>query len=78
MRDPRKSFRGGVAIGDQIIDLCALADAQLFSGEAAEGVSAGSKDSLNALMRLGPRVWSALRRALFRGHGARIRARSAC
>jgi fumarylacetoacetase len=60
-----EGFRGGVAIGDQIIDLCALADAQLFTGDAAEGVSAGSSESLNALMRLGPRVSSALRRALF-------------
>ena len=60
-----ESFRGGVAIGDQIIDLCALADAQLFTGDAAEGVSAGSMDSLNSLMRLGPGVLVALRRALF-------------
>ena len=60
-----EGYRGGVAIGDQIIDLCALADAQLFTGDAAEGVSAGSKDSLNSLMRLGPRVLSALRRSLF-------------
>ena len=60
-----ESFRGGVAIGDQIIDLCALADAQLFTGDAAEGVSAGSMDSLNSLMRLGPGVLGALRRALF-------------
>src|SRR5579864_3467139 len=60
-----ESYRGGVAIGDQIIDLCALAETQLFTGAAAEGVSAGSMDSLNSLMRLGPRVLSALRRALF-------------
>ncbi len=60
-----EGFRGGVAIGDQIIDLCALADAQLFTGDAAEGVSAGSLESLNALMRLGPRVSNALRHALF-------------
>ena len=60
-----EGYRGGVAIGDQIIDLCALADAQLFTGDAAEGVSAGSKDSLNSLMRLGPRVLSALLRSLF-------------
>ena len=37
-----ESFRGGVAIGDQIVDLRALADAQLFTGDAAAGVSAGS------------------------------------
>src|SRR4029077_2374723 len=60
-----ESFRGGVALGDQIIDLRALADAQLFTDDAAEGVSAGSLDSLNSLMQLGPRVWAALRRALF-------------
>ncbi len=69
-----EGFRGGVAIGDQIIDLCALADAQLFTGDAAEGVSAGSMETLNSLMRLGPRVASALRRALFEAHGARVRA----
>jgi fumarylacetoacetase len=58
-------FRGGVAIGDQIIDLCALGDARLFTGEAAEGVRAGSLPALNTLMQLGPGVWKALRRALF-------------
>ena len=58
-------FRGGVAIGDQIIDLRALADARLFSADAAEGVRAGSLPALNTLMQLGPGVWSALRRALF-------------
>jgi len=60
-----ESYRGGVAIGDQIIDLCALADTQIFTGDAAEGVSAGSLDSLNSLMRLGSGVLNALRRALF-------------
>jgi len=60
-----EGFRGGVALGDQIIDLRALADAQLFADDAAAGVSAGSLDSLNSLMQLGPRVWAALRRALF-------------
>jgi fumarylacetoacetase len=58
-------FRGGVAIGDQIIDLRALANARLFMAEAAEGVRAGSLPALNTLMQLGPGVWSALRHALF-------------
>ena len=58
-------FRGGVAIGDQIVDLRALADARLFTAEAAEGVRAGSLPALNTLMQLGPGVWSALRHALF-------------
>jgi len=58
-------FRGGVAIGDQIIDLRALADTRLLTAEGAEGVRAGSLPALNTLMQLGPGVWSALRRALF-------------
>ncbi len=58
-------YRGGVAIGDQIIDLKALAEARLFAGEAKLGAQAGSESSLNSLMQLGPGTWSALRRALF-------------
>jgi fumarylacetoacetase len=58
-------FRGGVAIGDQILDLAAVADANLFSGDAAQGILAGSLASLNSLMQLGPPTWGALRRALF-------------
>jgi fumarylacetoacetase len=60
-----ETFRGGVAIGDQIIDLKALADARLFTGDAAKGVAAGCLPELNSLMQLGPGIWSALRRALF-------------
>ena len=58
-------FRGGVAIGDQILDLAAVADANLFSGDAGQGIRAGSLPSLNSLMQLGPHIWAALRRALF-------------
>jgi fumarylacetoacetase len=58
-------FRGGVAIGDQIIDLAALDKARLFGSDAADGIRAGAQPSLNALMELGPKVWAALRRALF-------------
>ena len=58
-------FRGGVAIGDQILDLAAVADANLFPGDARPGIRAGSLASLNSLMQLGPPVWGALRRALF-------------
>jgi len=58
-------FRGGVAIGDQIIDLRALAQARVFTAEAADGVRAGGRDSLNALMQSGPGVARALRHALF-------------
>ena len=60
-----EAFRGGVAIGDQIIDLAALAAANLFTGDAADAVRAGSLSSLNSLMQLGPQHWGALRHALF-------------
>lgn len=59
-------WRGGVAIGDQIIDLAALAGAGVFSGEAAAAVQAAASDKLNALMALGHGAWSALRLALSR------------
>ncbi len=61
-----EAFRGGVAIGDQIVDLAALAKAGLFSGEAAAAAQAGAQDKLNALMALGTPAWSALRLALSR------------
>jgi fumarylacetoacetase len=61
-------FRGGVAVGDQIIDLAALAKARLFESEpaAAAAIRAGALPGLNALMELGPQAWTALRRVLFR------------
>ena len=58
-------FRGGVAIGDQIIDLAALAQKDLFTADAAEAVRLGGLPSLNSLMQLGPQGSSALRHALF-------------
>ncbi|HEY9271022.1 MAG TPA: fumarylacetoacetase, partial [Achromobacter sp.] len=61
-----ESFRPGVAIGDQILDLAALAAKQPFEGLAAEALAACSTDSLNALMALGQAHWSALRLALSR------------
>ena len=64
-RHTMEAFRGGVAIGDQIIDLAALAKAQVFDGDAAAAVRAGSAPTLNALMQLSPRITSALRHALF-------------
>ena len=61
-----EAFRGGVAIGDQILDLAALVAAGVFSGEAATAVQAGAQDKLNALMTLGANALSALRLALSR------------
>jgi fumarylacetoacetase len=65
--DSAEEFRGGVAIGDQIVDLAALAKLGLFEAQAARGLDAGARSSLNSLMQLGPPVWSAVRRALFEG-----------
>ncbi|MAC33225.1 MAG: fumarylacetoacetase [Haliea sp.] len=59
-------FRGGVAIGDSIVDLHALSETGLLSGPAHEAAQAGALPELNALMALGPRAWSALRLALSR------------
>jgi fumarylacetoacetase len=65
-RGSRQRFRGGVAIGDQIVDLSALAGAALFSGLAADAVRAAAQDKLNAFLALGPDAWHALRQALSR------------
>jgi fumarylacetoacetase len=59
-----EAFRGGVAIGDQILDLGVAASA--FAGEAAAAAKACASDSLNAFMAMGPAAWSALRLALSR------------
>ena len=48
------AFRGGVAIGEQIMDLAAAVERGVFSGEAARAARAAAGDSLNAFMALGP------------------------
>lgn len=65
--DSSEEFRCGVAIGDQIIDLGAVATLGIFQGHAAAGIRAGTKSSLNSLMQTGPEISSAVRRALFEG-----------
>jgi fumarylacetoacetase len=74
--DSAEEFRGGVAIGDQIIDLGALAKLEIFQTQAAQGIRAGALSSLNSLMQLGPQVWGAVRRALFESllEGSRLQA----
>ena len=61
-----EDFRGGVAIGDQILDLGAAHALGAFSGDAGEAARACSAPTLNAFMALGPKAWSALRAALSR------------
>lgn len=77
-----ESFRGGVAIGDQILDLGAVAGAGVLQGAAAEAAAAGAQDRLNALMALGEPAWSQLRLALSRllreGAAERAKLQSSC
>jgi fumarylacetoacetase len=64
--DLHDAFRGGVAIGDQILDLAALAKLHLLSGIAAQAVQACAEPTLNRFMAMGRDAWSALRLALSR------------
>jgi fumarylacetoacetase len=54
--------RGGVAIGDMIIDLQGCLNAGLLSGAAARAAEAASGRTLNPLLALGPAARIALRR----------------
>jgi fumarylacetoacetase len=80
-RGSDEAFRGGIGIGDQILDFGALGDSPPFQGDAARGARAASQPALNALMQLGAPVWRALRQAVFEGllEGAPLRSQlSAC
>lgn len=59
-----ESFRGGVAIGDQVIDLAAAKNIGIFIGIAQAAASACDSSELNGLMAMGKEAWSALRLAL--------------
>jgi fumarylacetoacetase len=56
--------RGGIAIGDCILDVGGLLAGGLLSGDAAEAASAASGDTLNPLLELGGRFRLALRRRI--------------
>jgi len=49
----RDGFRGGVAIGDQVLDLAALQALGVFQGAAAQALAACTGPALNALMAQG-------------------------
>jgi hypothetical protein len=59
-----EAFRGGVAIGDQVLDMKAAVAAGVFQGEAAKAAAQAAESSLNALMAAGPSAWVALRLAI--------------
>jgi fumarylacetoacetase len=57
-------FRGGVAIGDQVLDLASALQSGALSVPAAAGAAA--QPLMNEFMAAGPAAWSALRLALSR------------
>ena len=65
-KDTADRFRGGVAIGNMILDIPACLDLGLFDGRAREAAEACRQSTLNALMALGLDHWSELRAALSR------------
>jgi fumarylacetoacetase len=65
-RGSNEAFGGGVAIGEQIVDLTAAVARGVFGSDAARPAQAAAGDSLNPLMALGPAAWSALRQSLSR------------
>jgi fumarylacetoacetase len=60
-----EAFRGGVAIGDQIVDLAALAGAGRLHDLSQQAAEACAQPTLNAFMAMGPAAWSALRHDVF-------------
>jgi fumarylacetoacetase len=63
-RRGERAGRGGVAIGDRILDLQAAKEAKLFSGLAEEAATVATGPRLNPLMALGNRHACALRARL--------------
>lgn len=53
--------RAGVAIGEMILDVAGCGAAGLLQGDASAAAEVCAAPTLNALMELGPRYWSALR-----------------
>lgn len=61
-----KHPRGGVAIGDQVVDLAHLAAGGLLTEPARAACCAAADSTLNAFMAMGPESWQPLRHALFK------------
>jgi fumarylacetoacetase len=64
-RGSAEAFRAGIAIGDQVIDMAALATSNSLTGLAAQAAQQCAQPTLNAFMAMGPQAWQALRHALF-------------
>jgi fumarylacetoacetase len=67
-RGSDEPFRGGIAIGDQVLDLRLLSgEAGGWDPDARAAVLSAAGPVLNGLMELGPAAWRALRNAVFDG-----------
>lgn len=76
-------FRGGVAIGDQVIDMAQVAKTDCLDGLAHAAAQNCAKPALNDFFAMGPAAWSALRHSLFEllekaFHGPKADALRAC
>jgi fumarylacetoacetase len=58
--------RGGIAIGDQVLDLAHLAVSDLLVEPARAACCVAADSTLNALMAMGRESWQPLRHALFK------------
>jgi fumarylacetoacetase len=65
-RRPGESFRGGVAIGDHILDLSRAIEQGAFTGTVADIARLAARPHLNDFMAAGGQAWSELRAALSR------------
>lgn len=65
-QNAKEAFRGGVAIGDQILDLAAVNKLNLAATDTQAAISACSKEALNEFMGMGTKAWSTLRAELSR------------
>ena len=60
-----EAYRGGIAIGDQVLDLTRLCQSQVLNGLALQAAQAAAGSTLNPLMAMGSAAWSALRHGVF-------------
>src|ERR1700744_3681082 len=62
----REPFRGGVAIGDQILDLAAVSALRVVPDSVAQALASCTGPTLNPFMALGPDASSMVRHCLSR------------
>jgi fumarylacetoacetase len=60
-----QKFRGGIAIGDKVLDLGALSFSGVLQGRAAEAAASCNAETLDVHFAQGPDAWQALRHAVF-------------